>query len=831
VTRSASPVLVLTARGFTIRPEDPRAILAPTDIAALVPFRTDMGNDPVNGRSNDDAPPPAVLSPAVVPLAAPLVVATPRAFVITPEGARTATPKGEDVTLHLADLLALDACRTPLPIADALAAIGNDVGASAAGIERLVGLGLLTALDERGSARHHDEGSTQATVRRDFERRKQLLRAEADRRVKRGAAPDSRISVIPVYEPVTPPNLALGLILAAARSYRDGALNLQYDFEPSWVVRPKGLTRQLVRNGPAVLLFSNYVWSHHQNLLVSEAAKTASPESICIHGGPDTPKYPDDAAAYFAAHPHVDIAVRNEGEYAVAEILTALDGQLIGRNGDLSCLAEIPGITFRNGGSIVTTADRDRLTDLDVLPSPYLDGTFTDFEGASLEFVIIETNRGCPYGCTFCDWGSATLSRIRQFDLQRVFDELEWAAKHRVESVWLADANFGIFARDVEIAERMVALKAEHGFPKSFVACWAKNTTKHIERIITLFTEADIPFACTLALQSTDASVLEAVHRKNIKTEAYDRLAVALRNAGATVASDIMLGLPGSSLRTFANDLQGCVDREIFVTIYLTALLVNSPMNAPDYREEHALDSELHEVAPGQHRRIVVGSATFTRDDHAVMLRWRRMFRVFENASLLRFVARWVRHSTGKREIDFYTDLEARAIANPARLPVTHWLLTTMTELCEPGSWHTFYDEVRAHVVELLEQQHSQEPNNLPRRELASSLAELDTVLAVQAAFAPRWGRPHSLVLDLPHDYAAWYLDIRRAQERGERWEDTVAPLGTYPPAPLVVDDTAGANANLLGSDMVLDYVSAAEFDAPMRRGRVGTAIPRALLA
>ncbi len=828
MTRSVSPVLVLTARGFTIQPDDPRAILTPTDIAAMVPYRPDG--------SEDTAPPSAAPPAATPPTATPLVVATPRAFMINPEGARTATPTGRVVSLHLADLLALDACRTPLPSPDVLTAIGEGVGGSEAGIQRLVGLGLLTVLDEQGASRHHDEGSTQATVRRDFERRKQLLRAETERRDRRkqdgqDAPSDARIPVIPIYEPVTPPNLALGLILAMARSYENGALNLRYDFEPSWVVRPKGLARRLARTGPAVLLFSNYVWSHHQNLLVSEAAKTASPDSICIHGGPDTPKYPADAAAYFAAHPHVDIAVRNEGEFAVAEILTALDGQLVGRHGDLSCLAEIPGITYRDGSSLVTTPDRDRLTDLNVLPSPYLDGTFTDFEDASLEFVIIETNRGCPYGCTFCDWGSATLSRIRQFDRQRVFDELEWAAKHHVESVWLADANFGIFARDVEIAERMVTLKAEHGFPKSFVACWAKNTTKHIERIITLFTDADIPFACTLALQSTDTSVLEAVHRKNIKTEAYDQLAVALRNAGATVASDIMLGLPGSSLHTFANDLQGCVDREIFVTIYLTALLVNSPMNAPDYRQEHALDSELHEVAPGQHRRIVVGSATFTRDDHAVMLRWRRMFRVFENASLLRFVARWVRHTTGQREIDFYANLEARAIANPNHLPVTHWLLTTMTELCEPGSWQLFYDEVRAHVVELLEHQHAPGPATEVRRDLASSLAELDTVFAVQAAFAPRWGRPHTVALDLPHDYATWYLDIRHAQERGERWELTVAPLAAYPPARMEVDDTDDANANLLGSDMVLDYVSAAEFDAPMRRGRVGTAIPRALLA
>ena len=83
--------------------------------------------------------------------------------------------------------------------------------------------------------------------------------------------------------------------------------------------------------------------------------------------------------------------------------------------------------------------------------------------------AILETNRGCPYGCTFCDWGSATQSRIRKFDLDRVFAELEWCATHKVHQVFLADANFGIFERDVEIAEKVAELKLEHGYPRAAV--------------------------------------------------------------------------------------------------------------------------------------------------------------------------------------------------------------------------------------------------------------------------------------------------------------------------------------------------------------------------
>ncbi len=82
---------------------------------------------------------------------------------------------------------------------------------------------------------------------------------------------------------------------------------------------------------------------------------------------------------------------------------------------DLSVLATVPGIGYRDRTGVHRTENRDRIADLDILPSPFLSGLFRPFEEVPDVFVTIETNRGCPYGCTFCDWGSATASRIRQF--------------------------------------------------------------------------------------------------------------------------------------------------------------------------------------------------------------------------------------------------------------------------------------------------------------------------------------------------------------------------------------------------------------------------------
>src|SRR5690606_32270922 len=276
---------------------------------------------------------------------------------------------------------------------------------------------------------------------------------------------------------------------------------------------------------------------------------------------------------------------------------------------DLSVLADVPGLSFRDGDRVVRTAPRERIADLNTVPSPVLLGIYEGFlpAGGGPGGLNIETNRGCPYGCTFCDWGSATLSRVRKFDLDRVFAELEWCARNKVQTVGIADANFGIFERDVEIAERIAELKATYGYPKNIGNNYAKNTVKHLSKIIEIFTDAGITAEGKMSMQSFDSETLTIIRRKNIKVEKYDELAVEFRRNRLPLSVDLMLGLPGSTPETFRNDLQACIDRDVRALIQPTMLLPNSPMNEPAYREEQGIVAR-----PGEY---VQETASYTRDE------------------------------------------------------------------------------------------------------------------------------------------------------------------------------------------------------------------------
>jgi hypothetical protein len=187
---------------------------------------------------------------------------------------------------------------------------------------------------------------------------------------------------------------------------------------------------------------------------------------------------------------------------------------------------------------------------VNILPSPYLTGVFDAFT-AVREDAMVETNRGCPYGCTFCDWGSATLSKIRKFDLERVLEELEWLARHGFQRIGLCDANFGIFERDLTIARHVARLREEHGVPRTLAINYAKNNQSRLEPIVQTLSEASIFSFGVLSTQSMDAQTLSTIRRSNIKPERYDELAFAMRKAGLPLFAELMVLLPGQTLKSF----------------------------------------------------------------------------------------------------------------------------------------------------------------------------------------------------------------------------------------------------------------------------------------
>ena len=602
----------------------------------------------------------------------------------------------------------------------------------------------------------------------------------------------SRVPVIPIHETWMIPPLSLGLLVAYAKAHRNGALEGSYDFVPRWLIQPAKVSEVCGR--PAIFLFSNYIWNQGSNLESSARIKSMSPTSITIHGGPDTPKYEADVERYFHDHPHVDIAVRGEGEATFAEILEVLAGRVGHGPADLSPLSDVAGLSFRLGDRIVTTPDRERISDLDSIPSPYLTGLFDSFAAGPGRAAMIETNRGCPYGCTFCDWGSATNSRIRKFDLDRVFAEIEWCAQRGFDNISLCDANFGIFERDVEIAECFARARRTYGFPLTVGNNYAKNTVKHIKEIIRIFADAGIIAEGIVSLQSMDDDTLQVIRRKNIKVEKYTELAAEFTANRLPLAVDLMMALPGSTVESYKRDLQACTNRDVRTRVHPTTMLTNSPMNEPEYRAEHGIVAR-----PGE---FVKRTNTFDEDDWQHMWELRHVYLLCDLFSLLRHVARYVRSETGLQEVAFYEKLMVDAFADPERWPTIAFTFRSVADLMVPPcSWALFIDEVGRYLTSVLG--------------LADDAA-LETVLAAQLLHLPARDRDRfPETIETAHDIAAWHRARVAVCDAGhlDDWEQRVPPLRSFGPGTLSVDDPEDLCRTAMGGDVTTFGISLTAWD------------------
>ncbi len=570
-----------------------------------------------------------------------------------------------------------------------------------------------------------------------------------------------RIPVYALWPDEHGPPLSLGMVLAVLRAHDGGRLNRRFDFRR--LERAPEITAAIAgTTGPAVLLCTDYLWSMDENLTVASACKAANPDLLVIHGGLNVPGLDDELPAFLVDHEDaVDLVVHGEGEETAVEIFDLLAEAFPPPPDRLGAVA---GVSFLDGetGSVVRAPARARAADLDAFPSPYLTGEFDHVDPVWFQAgLIIETNRGCPYGCTFCDWGSATMSRVRKFDLDRVRAELRWTAEHGHGDLFIADANFGIYRRDVEIAEHLAALRAETGLPINVSVTLAKNTTKHFTAIMDVLLDAGIAVSTSLAVQTRDETILELVDRSNISTQRYLDVARRLRQRGLTLYGDLLIGLPGQTIDTYKADLQFMLEHEIIARSWPTLVLPNSPMNRPEYRARFGI--ELNE------QRVMVASSSFTQSDWHHMLRLRFANTVFEQYGLLRHVARYLQWDHGVMVLDLFDRILDVVERRPDEYPSVAWVLHYFDVfIVPPAGWRAFFEDIRRFVLTELHIEPS---------------AAFDAVLAVQEFLLPQWGRTFPASITRAPDYLAYYLNATASLDLDGVAGKPERPLAEYGPA------------------------------------------------
>lgn len=390
---------------------------------------------------------------------------------------------------------------------------------------------------------------------------------------------------------------------------------------------------------PAICGFSCYVWNEQYCLQAAKTIKEKWPACLMVFGGPQV-------NAQFLDHDFVDSVILGEGEESFLRILE----------------------NHSQGLPVDPIYTQSRIQNLDI-PSPYNSGVFDQIIQENPDTVwamTLESNRGCPYACTFCDWGSTTYSKIKTFDLGRIQQDLDWAKKHRIAYIFLADANFGILKdRDLEIA-KMIRQAADDSMIEAVNLQYAKNGTEQIFKLAQIV--GKYGRGVTVSVQSMNDSTLAAIKRSNLEINNIRTLLALSEKYQVGTYTEVILGLPNETKDTWVQGLNQLLElgQHQSIDVWFAQLLQNSELNNPITKQIYGIQSTrvkdymaLNQDNDSIVEYIDIIKATDTLPTHDLidcyMYAW--MIVHFHTAGYSQIIARYCRNVMGIDYQKFYDAL------------------------------------------------------------------------------------------------------------------------------------------------------------------------------
>ena len=319
---------------------------------------------------------------------------------------------------------------------------------------------------------------------------------------------------------------------------------------------------------PAICGFSCYVWNINYCLAVAEKVKIRWPNCVNVFGGPEI------SDRYIQEYKFIDFIIKGEGEQSFVNLLRSL----------------------RDNQQIDKIIPKHRMENL-LYPGPYASGIFDKIlydNPDVLWSVTIETNRGCPYSCTFCDWGSLTYSKVKRFDLDQIKTEIDWIRNKPISYIFVADANFGMFKdRDLSIA-KMLKDASDESVVDVVHLQGAKQSSEIAFEIGSVLQEKYA--GVTVSMQSMNSDTLTAINRKNLATNDIKRIMELSDIHQIPTYSELILGLPCETKESWISGMCELLElgQHNSIDVWFAQLLENSELSTVESRQKYGIVSRKY---------------------------------------------------------------------------------------------------------------------------------------------------------------------------------------------------------------------------------------------
>jgi radical SAM superfamily enzyme YgiQ (UPF0313 family) len=293
--------------------------------------------------------------------------------------------------------------------------------------------------------------------------------------------------------------------------------------------RPAKTANRILAEKPDLVAFSVVSDYYQWECAVAEELKKRSHVPIVV-GGIHVTALPEKVLR----KPFFDFAVIGEGEYALLDLVNALETS--------SSTKEIANVWSHSNGTLIQNPPRPPIAELDSLPFPDK-SIFSDKVPVYNEIYYVLTSRGCPYACTYCCnnvihrlYGGRSFLRKRS--PQNVIEELKHAReKYPFKMVFFVDDDF--LSKREWLEQFLEAYKKEI---KTIFRCI--GSARHIDEEVASMLADSGCRRVQIGIQTWNEELKRKVCHRYETNEQIIKACEAVKRAGIYLDVDHIFGLP-----------------------------------------------------------------------------------------------------------------------------------------------------------------------------------------------------------------------------------------------------------------------------------------------
>jgi anaerobic magnesium-protoporphyrin IX monomethyl ester cyclase len=273
---------------------------------------------------------------------------------------------------------------------------------------------------------------------------------------------------------------------------------------------------------------------------LAESIKKNNPDVIIVAGGAHATTFP----AQIISESAFDIIAVGEQDFLMRDLLLN------------NCLKNVKGIVFRDNGNSATTERQKFIDDLDSLPFPAWElYDLKKYRRLSLSNRLsppgyLETSRGCPWGCVFCN-KNIQGRKFRAKSPKRVVDEIEYMLRCGFKEINILDDTFSTdINRAKQICDGIISRNLKfpwHPLNGIRVNC--------VDKELFIKMKKSGCYKVSFGIESGNQDIINNID-KRITLDEVRRAVRLARDVGFEIFGYFMLGLPGETAETMMDTIR-----------------------------------------------------------------------------------------------------------------------------------------------------------------------------------------------------------------------------------------------------------------------------------